>query len=89
LTGEVLWGSTAPSEISEAERWFGRALESARHQHAKWFELKAVTSLSRVLQKKGRQNEAHARLAEVCGWFTEGFDTPVFQEAQALLSSVS
>ena len=42
-------------------------------------------SLSRLWQRQGKRAEAHRLLAEVYGWFTEGFDTADLQEAKALL----
>jgi len=42
-------------------------------------------SLSRLWQQQGKRDEAHKLLAEVYGWFTEGFDTRDLQEAKALL----
>jgi predicted ATPase len=57
----------------------------ARRQQAKSWELRAATSLSRLWQQQGQRTEAHALLAPVYGWFTEGFDTADLQEAKALL----
>jgi predicted ATPase len=68
---------------SAAEASFLRALEVARRQDAKSWELRAATSLARLWQQ-GRQDEAREMLAEVYGWFTEGFDTPDLVEAAAL-----
>jgi adenylate cyclase len=52
-------------------------------------ELRAVTSLSRLWQKQGRRKEARQMLAEIYGWFTEGFDTADLKEAKALLQELS
>ena len=46
-------------------------------------------SLSRLWQSQGRKEEAHRMLAEIYGWFTEGFDTKDLQEAQALLDELT
>jgi tetratricopeptide (TPR) repeat protein len=69
----------------EAEACFHRAIEIARRQKAKLFELRAVVSLSRRLQKEGRQAEARGMLSDIYGWFTEGFDTADLKEAATLL----
>ena len=61
------------------------ALTIARRQQAKSWELRAVLGLSRLWQQQGKRVEAHALLAEVYGWFTEGFGTADLQEARALL----
>jgi predicted ATPase len=50
-------------------------------------ELRAATSLSWLWQQQGRNAAAHELLAEVHGWFTEGFNTPDLQEAQVLLKA--
>jgi predicted ATPase len=73
---------------AEAEDCFLRAIEIARRQLAKSLELRAVTSLSRLWQQQGKKNEAHKLLAEIYGWFTEGFDTKDLQEAKALLAEL-
>ncbi|MBI3800922.1 MAG: hypothetical protein HY268_28595, partial [Deltaproteobacteria bacterium] len=74
---------------TEAEECFLRAITIARQQQAKSLELRAVTSLSRLWQQQGKKTEAHALLAEIYGWFTEGFDTKDLQEAKALLAELS
>ena len=70
---------------SEAEECFQRAIEMARRQRAKSIELRAAVSLSRLWQQQGKKDEARQMLAEIYGWFTEGFDTKDLQEAKALL----
>ncbi|HJY81248.1 MAG TPA: adenylate/guanylate cyclase domain-containing protein [Candidatus Binatia bacterium] len=74
---------------SEAEACFQRAIEIARRQQAKSLELRAVTNLSRLWQQQGRKEEARRMLAEIYGWFTEGFDTKDLQEAKALLEELA
>jgi predicted ATPase len=51
--------------------------------------LRATTSLARLLAKQGRRDEARAMLAEIYGWFTEGFDTADLKDAKALLDELS
>jgi predicted ATPase len=46
-------------------------------------------SLSCLWQKQGKKEEARQMLAEVYGWFTEGFDTVDLREAKALLEELS
>jgi predicted ATPase len=76
-------------EDAEAEASFHKAIEVARRQHAKGWELRATTSLARLWRKQGRVGEARQMLAEVYGWFTEGFDTLDLKEAKALLEELS
>jgi predicted ATPase len=78
----------APS-IQEAEACFHKAIEIACQQRAKSLELRAVTSLSRLWQRQGKQKEAHQMLLKIYNWFTEGFDTADLQEAKALLEKLS
>ena len=73
----------------EAEACFRQALAVARCQQAKWLELRAAISLSRLWQQQGQRDTARHLLAEVYGWFTEGFDTPDLQEARARLDELA
>jgi len=75
--------------VWEAETCFSKAIDIARRQSAKSLELRAVTSLSRLCQKQGKIEEARQMLAEIYGWFTEGFDTADLIEAKALLEELS
>jgi predicted ATPase len=64
------------------------ALEIARRQQAKSWELRAATSLARLWQQRGEREAAYALLAPIYGWFTEGFDTADLQDAAALLGEL-
>ncbi len=72
----------------KAEECFREAVDTARRQSAKSFELRAVMSLGRLPQARGKRKEAHQTLAEVYGWFTEGFDTADLKQARALLEEL-
>jgi predicted ATPase len=72
-------------QATEAEACFQQALDIARRQQAKSWELRAAMSLSRLWQQQGKPDAARHLLAESYGWFTEGFDTADLQEAKALL----
>ena len=74
-----------PSAPDRAEASYRRAIELARSQEAKSWELRAATSLARLWHDQGKPVEAHALLAPIYGWFTEGFDTPDLKDAKALL----
>jgi len=80
--------SEVRSPESEAEECFLKAIEIARKQQAKSLELRAVMSLSRLWQQQGKKEEARQILAEIYGWFTEGFDTVDLQEAKTLLEEL-
>ena len=71
-----------------AEQSYHQALAVAQRQSAKLFELRASTSLARLWRDQGKRTEAHDLLAPIYNWFTEGFDTPVLQEAKALLDTL-
>jgi predicted ATPase len=73
---------------AEAETYFHQALDVARRQEAKSLELRAAMSLARLWQRQGKQAAAHALLAPIYGWFTEGFDTHDLRAAQALLEEL-
>ncbi|MGZ3620163.1 MAG: hypothetical protein ACXVAA_06610, partial [Candidatus Binataceae bacterium] len=87
LKGELLLKQN-DSNASEAQNCFQRAIEIARKQSAKSWELRATTSLARLLAKQGRRDVAHTMLAEIYGWFTEGFDTRDLKEAKGLLDEL-
>ena len=75
--------------VAEAEACFHQAIEIARQQEAWSWELRATMSLCRLWQRQDRREEARALLAEIYGWFTEGFDTQDMQEAKALLDELA
>jgi DNA-binding SARP family transcriptional activator/predicted ATPase len=82
LNGELLLRQS-PQNQNAAEALFQRALEIAQQQGARWFELRAATSVARLLPT----DQARARLAEICAGFTEGFDTTAWREAQVVLTA--
>ena len=73
------------ADYDEAVTDFLRAIKLAQQQGAKSLELRAVMSLSRLWHRQGKTVQAHLRLAEIYGWFTEGFDTADLTQAKALL----
>ena len=87
IKGELLLLQGGACE--EAQVCFQCAIEIARRLKAKFLELRATMSLCRLLQKQGRQEQAHRMLAEIYNWFTEGFDTPDLQDAKSLLEVLS
>ncbi|HEY3132048.1 MAG TPA: hypothetical protein VGL91_21510 [Acidobacteriota bacterium] len=74
--------------ITEAESCFRKALDIARRQNAKSWELRAAVSLSRLWKTQGKKEEARQMLSEIYGWFTEGLDTVDLREAKALLEQL-
>jgi class 3 adenylate cyclase/tetratricopeptide (TPR) repeat protein len=87
LKGEAILGRD-PSATAKAEACLRKAIQIARGQSAKWWELRATTSLARLLAKQGKRDEARTMLAEIHGWFTEGFDTADLKDAKALLGEL-
>jgi TOMM system kinase/cyclase fusion protein len=81
LRGELL---RLRGEVVEAEQCFRRALEGARREGAKSLELRAATSLARLLRERTRIDEARALLAPVYEWFTEGFTSRDLRDAKAV-----
>jgi DNA-binding winged helix-turn-helix (wHTH) protein/predicted ATPase len=88
LKGELLRTQRA-SNAADAEKSFRTAIEIARKQRAKSWELRATTSLARLLAKQHKHDKARAMLAEIYNWFTEGFNTPDLKDAKTLLDHLS
>ena len=88
LKGELLLRQDA-SNAAEAEDCFRRTIEIARNLSLKCWELRATTSLARLLATHGRRDEARKMLAEVYRWFSEGFDTLTLKEAKGLLDQLN
>ena len=72
-----------------AEEHFRKAIEVARVQEARSWELRATVSLARLLRDTNRRAEARTMLADIYGWFTEGFDTADLKDAKALLDELA
>jgi predicted ATPase/class 3 adenylate cyclase len=87
LTAQALLAGAAPDR-SQAERCLVEALEVARGQEAKFWELRAAAALARLWSSEGRKTEALSLVAPVYGWFTEGFDTLEMKSAKALLAEL-
>ena len=78
----------ALGDFEHAHGEYEIALAVTRRQEAKFWELRAATSLARIWRDQGKRTEARDLLAPIYGWFTEGFDTPVLQDAKALLDQL-
>ena len=87
LKGELTLARSAEHH-TEAEACFRQALDIARRQQAKSWELRTAISLARLWQRQGKRAEARELLAPIYGWFTEGFDTADLQEAKELLDEL-
>jgi predicted ATPase len=88
LQSALLLRQSTP-DAAQAEACLQQALAIARRQQAKSWELRAATSLARLWQQQDKRAEAHQLLAEIYGWFTEGFDTADLQDAKALLEELA
>jgi len=73
---------------AETEAYFLKAIETARSQQAKSWELRATMSLARLWRSQGKRAAAHKALSEIYNWFTEGFDTADLKEAKALIEEL-
>jgi predicted ATPase len=87
LRGELLLQQSLDNQ-AEAETCFHHALDIARNQQAKSFELRTATSLARLWQQQGKREEARQLLGDIYHWFTEGFDTADLKDAKALLEAL-
>ncbi|MES5482385.1 adenylate/guanylate cyclase domain-containing protein [Bradyrhizobium sp. INPA03-11B] len=99
-TGEYLWHADVlriegelrllfGASAKEAEASFTQALEVARKQRAKSFELRAAMSMARLWRDQGKRDKARELLAPAYSWFTEGVDTLDLKQAQALLAELA
>jgi len=89
LRGE-LRRKTGQPELAEAD--FRESIESialAQKMSTKAWELRATTSLARLLPLQGRRDEARTMLAEIYGWFTAGFDTADLKDAKSMLDQLN
>ncbi|MFN2272607.1 MAG: hypothetical protein ACK2US_17325, partial [Anaerolineae bacterium] len=92
LRGELLLvqGEGGGAQVRlQAESCFQQAIEVARRQQGRSWELRATTSLARMWRKQGRVDEARQTLAAIYDWFTEGFDTADLRDARSLLEELS
>lgn len=87
LRGELLLAES--QQQAAAEDCFRQAIETARHQRSKAWELRATMSLARLWQRQGRRGDACGALSAVYGAYTEGFTTPDLVDAAALLESLA
>ena len=76
-------------DCGAGESHFAQAIEIARGQSAKLFELRAAVSLARLLSEQGKRAEVRELLAPTHEWFTEGFNMRDLREAKALLDELS
>ena len=86
VRGDVLVRAT---QSGAAEAAFAHAIEVARRQRTRSFELRAAMSMARLWRDQGKRDQARELLAPVYGWFTEGFDTLDLKEAKALLDELA
>ena len=77
------------SDRHDAERWLYRALQTAQKQGARFWELRAATSLARLWRDQGKRTEARDLLAPIYACFTEGFDMRDLKEVAALLAELA
>jgi predicted ATPase len=84
-----LFLAESPDQVCAAEDCFRQAIDTARRQQSRAWELRATLSLARLWQRQGRRDEARAALAAVYGTFTEGFTTPDLVDAAALLNGLA
>jgi|SRR5437773_1940259 len=86
--GNVVFEAEPPA-VAQAEGCFNQSIKIAQQQKAKSLELRAVMSVARLYQNRGKQEEARGLLAQIYDRFTEGFDTMDLREAKALLDELS
>jgi adenylate cyclase len=87
LKGELLL-MRDPRDTAAAERCFRTAIEVARRQKARFYGLRAMTCMARLLKREGKTDEARKMLSEIYNWFTEGFEFADLKDAKALLQEL-
>ena len=87
LRGEFLLRQSF-DKAADAESEFRQAIEFAREREARSWELRAATSLARLLQQQDKRAEAREVLSEISNWFTEGSGTPDVTDAKSLLAEL-
>lgn len=85
---EMLLARNNPG-VPGVEECLQAAISIAQGQEAKFWEVRAATALAKLWERQGRRTEAHALLAPVLGWFTEGLGARDLKEAWALLDGLS
>jgi predicted ATPase len=88
LKGELFLLQGDPSTVETSEAPFRQALDEARRQGALSWELRAATSLARLLRGQGRSANAIECLQPVYDRFTEGFGTADLIAAKQLLDDL-
>ncbi|MBL8710161.1 MAG: AAA family ATPase [Rhodospirillaceae bacterium] len=84
VKGDLMLCGDDPDDAG-AESCFQQAIEIARGQNARCWELRAATDLARLWLRQGKKAAARDLLSEIHGWFTEGFATTDLMAAQELL----
>ena len=87
LMGDLLLRQS-PGDQETPENWYRKAIDYARDQKTKMWQLRATTRLARLWHSQGRTKEARDLLVPMYGWFTEGFDAIDLVEAKALLDQL-
>jgi predicted ATPase len=82
------WVLMRQGRRTEAETQLRASIQYARRQQARSWELRSSKTLAELLIERGQRDAARELLAPIYGWFTEGFDTPVLQDAKALLDQL-
>jgi class 3 adenylate cyclase/predicted ATPase len=88
VAGEIALMSPEQDAV-KARGYFQHAIDVARAQQAKSWELRAAMSMARLWRDQGKRDAARDLLAPIYGWFTEGFDTLDLKEAKALLDTLA
>jgi class 3 adenylate cyclase/predicted ATPase len=87
LKGELLLAGSGNQ--AGAEGCFRQAIETARRQQSRAWELRATMSLARLWKQQGRREDARNALAAVYSTYTEGFTTPDLADTLMLLTALN
>jgi len=89
LRGDTVLAAEGRSGVDDAEACYRQSISIADEQHSYMLQLRAATSLARLMIERGQRNDAYELIYSIFGSFTEGFQIPDLKDAASLLADLS